>query len=172
MIIAGPSGVGKTTISGCVAAAFDRSALVRADEFADMVVRGFVDPWRPEAAHQNAMLGAAMASAAAQLAGGGYTTVVDGSVFPDGARGFATICGRHGVTVQYVVLRASLQTCRERVAGRGTPPPDDERFAALHDRYADLGEYEVHVVEARAPIAAVCDTVVSSLGEQRFTVTT
>ncbi len=169
MIISGPSGVGKTTISRRVAEAFDPSVLVRADDFVALVVRGGVDPWRPEASHQNAVLGAAMASAAARLAGGGYTTVVDGGFFPDGARGFAALCRRESVSVQYVVLRAPLDVCASRVAGRGDRP-DGDLVRALHDRYSDLGDHESHVVDARAPIVEVCNTIVTGVGDQRFTI--
>lgn len=171
VIISGPSGVGKTTVSRRVAEAFDPSALVAADDFVALIVRGAVDSWRSEAAQQNAALGAAMASAAARLAGGGYTTVVDGGFFPDGARGFAALCRRERVPVQYVVLRAPLDVCASRIAGR-QDRPDDELFRALHDRFGDLGDlgdHESHVIDADAPLADVCDTIVAGVGDRRFT---
>jgi hypothetical protein len=59
-----------------------------------------------------------MAAAAAQLAVGGYTVILDGTMFPDGVDGMAEICGRRGVPVHYAVLRATLAACLERATHR------------------------------------------------------
>ena len=47
LIITGPPGAGKSTVSELVAARFDRCALVRGDTFFGFVARGYIDPWLP-----------------------------------------------------------------------------------------------------------------------------
>ena len=84
LIVTGPSGVGKTTVSRLVAAAFgEKSAHVRIDDFTRFVVNGWVEPWLPESSHQNEVLGGAVVTTAITFAKGGYSVVVDGHVFPD-----------------------------------------------------------------------------------------
>jgi hypothetical protein len=53
------------------------------------VVSGGVDPGSPEGALQNSAVGAALAVSAMSFAQEGYTTVVDGNIFPDGVEGLA-----------------------------------------------------------------------------------
>src|SRR5205823_10260876 len=84
IIVSGPGGVGKTTVSRLLAAAFDRSVHLNTADFMASVVSGWVDPNSPEADQQNEAIGAALAMSAMRLAEDGYTTVVDGHLFPDG----------------------------------------------------------------------------------------
>jgi hypothetical protein len=81
--MAGPSGVGKSTVSRLTAATIgEKSMYVPIDDFTRFVVNGWVEPWLPESAHQNEVLGGVVVAAAMQFADGGYTVVVDGHVFP------------------------------------------------------------------------------------------
>jgi len=149
LLVSGPSGVGKTTVAPLVAATFDLGVHVRAESFWAFVVSGWVDPSKPESAHQNHVLGGVVAAAAIQFAVGGYSVVVDGTFFPDGADGMAQMCARREVPLHYAVLRADLATCLTRVAQRqGHEPVDPSAFAALHARFADLGEDEASVIDA------------------------
>ena len=73
---------------------------------------------------------------ATQFALGGYTVILDGPMFPDGADGVAEICGRRNVSVHYTVLRADLPTCLERARRRDPAgPPDLDAFTALHAKF-------------------------------------
>lgn len=93
-------------------------------------------------------MGGATGAAAIQFAVGGYTVVLDGTLFPGGVAGLAGWAARRGVSVHYAVLRPDLETCRERAQRRSTIAPHDlEAFDRLHARYADLGKYERHVVD-------------------------
>jgi hypothetical protein len=74
----GPFGVGKSTVSRLTAATIgEESMYVPIDDFTRFVVNGWVEPWLPESAHQNEVLGGAVVAAAMQFADGGYTVVVD-----------------------------------------------------------------------------------------------
>jgi hypothetical protein len=76
VVVSGPSGVGKSTVSRLVAAAFEQSALVEADAFMSFISAGWVEPNLPQASHQNDVIGMALVAATLELAAGGYTTVV------------------------------------------------------------------------------------------------
>ena len=82
LILTGPPGAGKTTVSQLVASRFDPSVVIEADWFWDTVVNGGIPAWDNEAEHQNiAMLRASLA-AAARLSDAGYATILDGIIGP------------------------------------------------------------------------------------------
>ena len=84
------------------------------------VVSGWVDPWLPAAQRQHEIVGGVLPVAAMQFAGSGYTTVVDGHLFPRGIEGLAVAFARRSVPLHYVVLRALISPpVRARVRSRG-----------------------------------------------------
>ncbi|MGH9126966.1 MAG: AAA family ATPase [Acidimicrobiales bacterium] len=170
LVVTGPSGAGKSTVSRLVASAYDKSAHVRADDVTfGVIVNGWVEPWLPESAHQNEVLGGAMTAAAMQFALGGYTVVVDGHMFPDGLEGMAEMCARRSVPLHYVVLRADLETCLARATSRGMGErPDPRPFAALHAKFVDLGAHEANVIEAIGPPEEVAAAVLAAFRSGRL----
>ena len=170
IVVSGAPGVGKTTISHLVAAAFERSVHLRADDFMASVVSGWVDPNLPEAAAQNEAVGGALAVSAMGFAEDGYITVVDGYLFPDGVDGLAAACTRRELACHYVVLRADLDTCWARASARGEGrwPLEYEPFAALHERFERLQVDDRHVVDATATPEAVRDAVLDAFRAGRL----
>ena len=63
VVVCGPGGVGKSTVSRLVAAEFDRSVHLNTDDFMAAVVGGWVDPNLPGADQQNQAVGGAFAVA-------------------------------------------------------------------------------------------------------------
>lgn len=158
LVVTGPSGAGKTTVGRLVAAAFDLSAHIQADAFMPFVENGWVEPWLPESAHQNHVLGGAVAAAAMEFAEGGYAVVLDGHWFPEGLDGLAQWCTRRNVALHYAVLRPDLTTCLARVTQRRPGDPDDPEAAArLHARFADLGDHEANVIDVSGAPEDVAD---------------
>jgi AAA domain len=172
IVVSGACGVGKSTVGGLIAAGFDRSVHLKGDDFMASVVSGWVDPNLPGAEQQNEAVGAAFAVSAMSFAADGYTTVVDGYVFPDGVAGLAAACTARGLSCHYVVLTADLDTCWARASGRGEGrwPLEFQPFAALHKRFVDLDLEARHLVDATAPPESVRDAVLSAFRAGRLVV--
>jgi hypothetical protein len=92
LVISGCSAVGKSTVSRLLAECLDSSVHIPADVFLRFFDDPFPDPATPEGADRAEVVGAALAATAAQFALGGYTVILDGPLFPDGADGVAEIC--------------------------------------------------------------------------------
>ena len=171
LVVSGPSGAGKTTVGRLVAAAFDPSVHIRIDDFMRFVVNGLVDPWVPDSAHQNHVLGGAVTAAALQFAEGGYTIVLDGHMFPDGLKGLKHWSERRGVPLHYAVLRPDLATCLTRVEQQRPGEPENlESFARLHARFTDLGDREANVFEATEKPEEVAAVVLGAFSSGRLRV--
>lgn len=172
LVVSGPSGVGKTTVSRLLAAEFDRSVHLKTDDFMASIVSGWVDPNSPEAEAQHEAVGGALAVSAMGFAGDGYTTVVDGHLFPDGVAGLAAASATRGIACHYVVLSAPLATCWERARGRGEGrwPLEEEPFATVHARFAALGVDRRHVVDALGSAEDARDAVLVAFHAGRLEV--
>jgi predicted kinase len=173
IIVSGGPGVGKTTVSRLVAAAFDRSVHLQADDIMASIVSGWVDPNLPEAAPQNEAIGGVLAVSAMSFAQDGYLTVVDGFLFPEGVQGLAVACTSRGLSCHYVVLTADLDTCwaRARSRGEGRWPLEFSPFAVVHGRFDDLELDRRHMVEATGSPEAARDAVLSAFRTGRLIAT-
>jgi hypothetical protein len=169
LLISGCSAIGKSTVSRLLAECLDSSVHIPSDAFLRFFDDPFPDPATPKGAYRYEVTGAALAASAAQFALGGYTVILDGPMFPDGADGVAEICWRRGVLVHYAVLRADLPTCLERAKRRDpVGPPDLHGFTALHAKFIDLGESEANVIDASSQAEQVVASVLSAFKSGRL----
>lgn len=160
LIITGPPGSGKTTVSRLVAEQFDRCALLEGDSFFGFVVRGYVDPWLPESHDQNVVVTEAAARASGRYPRGGYMTIYDGMVGPWFLRTFLEYADVE--LVHYAVLMPSLDVCLARVVGRRDHGFRDE--AATRNMYAGFADAQIDdrqvVADARDAPSVVASEVV------------
>ncbi|MFI9487426.1 AAA family ATPase [Promicromonospora sp. NPDC052451] len=116
LVVTGPPGSGKSTVSAALAELWEPSALVEGDAFFTFLRRGYVSPWLPGSHAQNDTTTRAAAAAAGTFARGGIHVVYDGVIGPWFLPGFAALTGL--AAIDYVVLLPPVETCLHRVATR------------------------------------------------------
>jgi hypothetical protein len=169
LIVSGSTAVGKSTVSRLLVGQLTPSVHMRIDDILGWFDDPFPDAMSPEGEHRYKVVGAAAAAAAAQLALGDYTVLLDSPMFPNGADGVAEICGRRGVPVHYAVLRADFDTCVARSCRRDQAGPlDSDGIASLHARFIDLGQREEHVIDASPPPQDVAEQILCAFREGRL----
>jgi cytidylate kinase len=115
VVVTGPPGAGKTTVSDRLVRVLSPSAHVTGDSFFAFVRNGYVDPWLEGARDQNQVVTEAAAAAVGRLERR-FDVVYDGVVGPWILPAFLTAAGLGAV--HYAVLLPPLIVCLERVASR------------------------------------------------------
>ena len=145
LIVTGPPGSGKSTVSRLVAEHFERCALVDGDAFFGFVVRGYVDPWMSESHDQNVVVTEAAARATGRYPRGGYMTIYDGMVGPWFLPTFLEYADLR--RVHYAVLMPPLELCLRRVMDRrGHGFRDEQATRHMYAGFADAPIQDKHVV--------------------------
>jgi predicted kinase len=172
IIVSGATGVGKSVVSRLLAESFDRSVHVQVDDLMAAIVSGWVDPNSPAGEAQNEAIGSVLAVSAMSFAEHGYTTVVDGYLFPDGVQGLDAACIARGLSCHYVVLTADLDTCWDRARRRaeGRWPLEFEAVATLHAKFADLDLPDRRIIEATGSPETTLDAVLAAFRSGRLIV--
>ena len=148
VLITGPPGAGKTSVSEALVARIERSVLVDGDAFFRSVRGGSIPPWEPEADRQNGTVIRAIGAAADQFAVGGYVVVVDGVIGPWFLDAFLDQV-EHPVV--YLILRPSTDVAMGRAIARDDPQlVDPEPIAHMYLAFSDLGEHERFVIDSTA----------------------
>jgi cytidylate kinase len=115
VVVTGPPGAGKSSVSEHLANGFNPSALVAGDGFFAMIKQGYILPWLPQARRQNTVVIESAAAAAGRLTDI-CTVVYDGVLGPWFLPTFVPATGL--ASVHYVILLPPLDVCLERVKGR------------------------------------------------------
>jgi adenylate kinase family enzyme len=152
LILTGPPGAGKSTISDILARESTRPSVhLHTDDFYDRYIKsGYVLPWLPEAQKQNETVTNIIAAAASAYAAGGYFTIIDGIVGPWFLEPYRTAAREKNVLLDYVVLRpASADVAWKRVEARQTHGLKAEGpLRDIYRQFAALGEFEKHVFDS------------------------
>ncbi len=166
IVITGPPGAGKTTVSAGVARSFPLSVHLKGDPFFGWIASGFVAPWHSESHAQNATVIDAIGAAAGRYAAGGYRVVVDGIIGPWFLERFLSAAGCPDPAADYLVLRPVREVAMGRATGRAGPEDlvDQEPVGAMYDAFEDLGAFDSNVIDssvmdAPGTVAAVLDAI-------------
>jgi len=151
LVVTGPPGAGKTTVSRLVAGSYERGVHLEADAFWSFIASGYIVPWQPAAHEQNTVVADATHAAVVQFALGGYTVVLDGVVFPWSLERLVDRAWHEDVDVDYVILRPDRDACLRRGTTRiGHGLVDPEPIGQLYDQFTNIGWYEHHVLDTTA----------------------
>ena len=149
VIVTGPPGSGKTTVSRLIADRLDCSVQIHADDYWHNIRRGLVAPHLPQSESQNALVIGILADVALGYAMGGYTTVVDGIVGPWFLGPFIAATRAKRVPLHYIVLRPTLQSALERARTRADHALVDPASVVekMYSEFRDLGSKEQFVID-------------------------
>ncbi len=149
VVITGPPGAGKSSVSEHVVQRRTPSALVAGDAFFAMIKRGYLLPWLPQARHQNSVIIEAAGAAAGRLSDIGFV-VYDGVLGPWFLPTFVRAAGL--LQLHYVILLPPLEVCLERVRTRR-----DHAFADVPVTQDMYEQFAKAVVDSRHLITAADD---------------
>ena len=165
LVVTGPPGSGKSTVSAALAQRSGPSTLVEGDRFFAFLARDAIEPWLPESDEQNRVVMAAAASAAGRFAQGGFAAVFDGIVGPWFLDLFLSSTGL--TDLDYVMLLPPVETCVERVRTRTDHEFRDESATRkMHGEFADATVAPRHVLRIGSEsVAEVADRIAAAAYE-------
>ena len=167
VVVTGPPGAGKSSVSEHLANKFTPSALVAGDNFFAMIKNGYIPPWLPESREQNTVIIEAAAAAAGRLTEM-CTVIYDGVLGPWFLPTFVRASGLSHL--HYVILLPPLEVCLERVQSRidhgfrNLPATDD-----LHEQFVRAEAGNRHLItESKDHPADIAELISRSLKDGRF----
>src|SRR4051812_2213267 len=168
LIVTGPPGAGKSTVSRCLSHCFESSVLVEGDAFFGFLASGAIEPWLPESNAQNEVVTEAAAAAAGRFARGCYATVYDGIVGPWYLPTFGRASGL--ASLDYVMLMPSVDRCVDGVRTRVDHGfSDEDATRKMHHEFTNADVERRHLlVDPPHNADEVADVVLALRDEGRL----
>lgn len=167
IVVTGPPGAGKSTVSAALVDLYEPSALIEGDAFFAFVRRGYIEPWEPESHEQNTAVVEAAAAATGRLCS--YASVIyDGVIGPWFLPTFLALSGVS--LLHYVVLLPPLDVCLQRVERRiGHGFADVAATRKMYEQFvAATQELPAHVLSAPMPHQDLAQLIRADAAAGRF----
>lgn len=135
LLINGPPGAGKTSLTLAVAERYDRMLRIEVDTLRQWVCAGYRHPWAGDAQWDEQRLLATRNAAAVtrETIAARYAVVIDDVAFADDLAAYRDALAGIDALVQVVTLLPDVETTLMRDAGRN----ESDRVREVHARFAD-----------------------------------
>ena len=150
VIVSGPPGAGKSTIARRLAdeAQSPLAIHLHTDDFYAYVRKGFIEPWKPQAREQNAIILDALAAASAIYAKAGYDVIADGIVGPWFFDPWLAAARKGQLDLRYIILLPDEHAITKRVVTRENHPMKDPATARfMHGQFTGLDAVRDHMLD-------------------------
>lgn len=152
VIVSGPPGAGKSTVSPILAekSPYERTVCIHTDDFYNNICKGYIAPYKPEAEEQNVMVSKIMASCVKQYAEAGYEVLVDGLILISGwvlAHWIEII--KSEIDLHYAILLPDVKTMFLRNESRGDKfsPGGIKGITGMHHMFSECALYKSHFID-------------------------
>lgn len=137
ILVTGPAGAGKTSVSDAICERFDRMLHIEGDTLRHWVKAGYRHGWLEDAqAREQVALAIDNAVAIARNAiAVRYAVVIDDVVFAGTAARYREALAGIGCNVHFVLLLPDLETAVARDRSRGTEISAPDRVRPLHEQF-------------------------------------
>lgn len=162
IIVTGPAGVGKSTVSGVLAGSFDKSALIEGDDIYAQVVGGYIEPWK-EGNHLDTFLKVCINSIKTYLESG-YNVVFNYIISPGQLS--VIMDELSGYQIKFAVLMVDGSVLLNRDKLRPEEQQMNDRCIVLLNEFKKFNYPDSYVIDSSS--LAVQDVVNMILSDDRF----
>lgn len=144
--ITGPCGVGKSTIAKLIASNMKSSALIEGDNIYNMVIGGYVKPWKDNGTYLE-LFWENVAVLIENFLKRNITVVIDYIIYPEHLKKIVSRFKEKNVDIKYTVLLADKNTILQRDNSREPECRMGERSIELLNDFRNLNIEDKYIID-------------------------